>query len=270
MPNQPPPPRTRPRNFAAAVAAAAARLPAVTRAEAHGTARAYSVRYAVDQGPLVAVEDAPTTAEAVARFVAAATAEAPHGPGPAVAPRVPSTEEYLPPLHESVHELLLTAAECGTCRVFPLADWRTDDAANTGNRWAVAVPCPREDWPQMERGEIILYTELFTFVEGDDEPGAMALVTHAGQLLTYDDQRGLFYATIWNGDDYQESHLAADDVQEVWRVVRLIPTVQVNRTAKRMNVPAVVLHRSRGERHGRSGSVCFKQPKRGQRTTAGE
>lgn len=212
--------------FAAAVAAAASRVPAITRAVAHH-AHGYSVRYTVNNGPLIALEDATTASGAVARFVAAATFDALHPQCPALAPRTHSTDEYLPPLHPSVGEMLLTAAECDTCRVFALTGWRTDEDTRQQPRWAVCLPCPREQWHCLERGEQIIYTELYTFPEGwdEDEPGATALVTHVGELLVYDGKRGLFYATDWNvGEETMD--LAADDVREVWRVIRLIPTAQ--------------------------------------------
>ena len=109
--------------------------------------------------------------------------------------------------------------------MFALAGWRTDDADSQRPRWAVCQPCPREQWHYLERGEQIIYTELYTFPEGwdEDEPGATALVTHIGEMLVHDAQRGLFYATAWNvGENMM--HLADDDVQEVWRVLRVIPT----------------------------------------------
>ena len=214
--------------FAAAVDAAASHVPAITRAVAHHTAHGYGVRYTVNNGPLIALEDAPTASEAVARFVAAATFDAHHHTtGPDLAPRIPCTEQYLVPLPPSVAKLLAPATNGTACRVFALEDWRTDDADNKQPHWAVCQPCPREQWNSLERGETIVYTELFTFGEGDDEPGATALVTHVGRLLVHDSRRGLFYATVWNVGEYDWSHLAADDVQEVWRVVLLIPITQV-------------------------------------------
>ena len=212
--------------FAAAVDATASRMPAITRAVAHHTAHGYSVRYTVNNGSLIALGDAPTASEAVARFVAAATFDTQHSPGSALTPRIPSTDEYLAPLPPSVGKLLVPAIENATCRVFALADWRTDDADNQRPRWAVCQPCPREQWHDLERGEMIVYTELFTFGEGDDEPGATALVTYVGRLLAHDSQRGLFHATVWNVGE-GTMHLAADDVQEVWRVILLIPAAQV-------------------------------------------
>jgi hypothetical protein len=143
--------------------------------------------------------------------------------GPTSAPHRPRTDEYLPPLDQSASELLLTASERETCRVFALADWRTEEAGNGEPYWAVCQPCPREQWGSLERGEAIIYTELYTFGSGDDEPGATTLVTHIGRLLVYDKRRGMFYASEWNGGDDCTSELADDNVQEVWRVVRLIP-----------------------------------------------
>ena len=108
--------------------------------------------------------------------------------------------------------------------MFALEAWRTNDTDTPQNRWAVCLPCPREQWHHLERGELIVYTELYTFPEGweEDEPSATALVTHVGEMLVHDAQRGLFYATTWNVGEVT-IHLASDDVQEVWRVIRLIP-----------------------------------------------
>jgi len=145
-------------------------------------------------------------------------------PTPALS--LPNADEYLPPLDRSAGEVLLTTNERDTCRVFALADWRTDNADEQRPRWAVCQPCPREQWSRLDRTEVIIYTELYTFGPGDDEPGATALVTHVGRLLVHDEQRGLFYATEWNNGESNMPSLAADDVQEVWHVVRFIPAAQ--------------------------------------------
>lgn len=47
----------------------------------------------------------------------------------------------------------------------------------------------------LKRGEVIMYTKLFTFGESDDEPGARALVTLVGGLLAYNAQYELFHVT---------------------------------------------------------------------------
>ena len=65
-----------------------------------------------------------------------------------------------------------------------------------------------------------MYTKLFTFGESDDEPGARALVALVSGLLVYDAQYELFYVTAWNVGK-EERYLAAEDVQEVWRVILL-------------------------------------------------
>jgi hypothetical protein len=133
-----------------------------------------------------------------------------------------NTADLVAPLHPSAHALFnLTPAERATCRVFAFPScWLADEDVNR----PVAVVCqlvPRAQWAQLMPNQVLLFTELFQH-EDEDEPAQRSLVTHVGPLNVFDARRGLFYADSWTqgciGLD-----IAADDLQEVWAVQRLIP-----------------------------------------------
>lgn len=134
---------------------------------------------------------------------------------------------HLPPLHDSIKALLpLTPEERKTCGVFALSNYlREEDDEARGSRFAVAIPVAREHWYTLNPGQILIYTELYRFPEDGQYPaGTATLSTHVGPLRTFDAKRGLFYACSWGGGG-MEYDLAADDVQDVWEVLRFIEVV---------------------------------------------
>lgn len=220
-------------SFAAAVAASADAL-GLYHAEAHRAGRHYFVAYKpTTDAPYVQHTEALTCpAAALDFFIRSATARQSHQPVAAAAPEpYTDTTNYLRPLCPSVHDVLpLTAAERQTCRVFALdANRRDEDDQVSAPRFAVCQPCPREQWGQLNPGDLLVYTELYQFTEQDGPfaPGTAdagpprSLVTHVGPLQVHDARRGLFYACSWNGNN-SDLDLAADDVQEVYLVRRFI------------------------------------------------
>ncbi|WP_310393511.1 hypothetical protein [Hymenobacter sp.] len=230
-------PHPQPRDFISAVAAAALELPAVVRAVATQAEGRYSVRYTSTSGQKINLECTNSFAYALALFIYHATVEAAQAgllAGEGGLPSYTQTSEYLRPLHPSINEVLtLTDEERDNCCVFALNRFTTDENVDQlparPPRFAVCQPCKRSEWPRLEPGQLLVYTELFHYGDNDDpyDPcdldaaPARALVTHVGPLRVHDVKRGLFYACSWQSTN-EELALAAADVWEVWLIRRFI------------------------------------------------
>ena len=211
------------RDFTASLAAAAKRIPAVTRAEGYDSQRGYGVRYAVGNGSLIELAATPTASEAVARFIKNATADAQRSQfSPTVARPSDATEmlleNYMPPLPSSANELIPEAPAHYV--LFALDGGRYEqEAATNAPRLAVCEPVTREQWGHIERGTIIIYTNIYR--DEDPKEPLRALFTEVGRFIKYDAKRGGFYATLWH-EDISEFEADADDMQEVYRVVQFL------------------------------------------------
>lgn len=141
---------------------------------------------------------------------------------------------YIPALHESAKDVVrLTRAEVArACEVLALsADYRHEDDERGTGRFAVCRPIAREQWGQIETGEIIIYTSLYRWAvempTATEYAGRIGdYTTNIGPMAHFDAKRNLLYAASWQncGSNAADGYDGAD-VCELYVVERFIEVV---------------------------------------------